>query len=119
MRLEDLRGLFSTSNELRNRILEFVQQQSIALEQSGLQQTARGEERLARWLLLSRDRTGTDTMTKRQEFMADMLGTHRTTVTLVATSLQQRGLISYRRGKVTIVSRADLEKDACGCLQGM
>lgn len=65
--------------------------------------------------LLSRDRTGTDTMTMTQEFIADMLGTRRTTVTLVASSLQQRGLISYRRGKVTIVSRADLEKAACGC----
>ena len=116
MRLDDLRGLFSTSSELRNRILEFVQQQSIALEQiAACNKLHEAEERLARWLLMTRDRTDTDTMTMTQEFMADMLGTRRTTVTLVASSLQQRGLISYRRGKVTIVSRMELEKAACDC----
>jgi CRP-like cAMP-binding protein len=64
---------------------------------------------------MTRDRTSNDTMTMTQEFMADMLGTRRTTVTLVAGSLQQRGLISYRRGKISIVSRSELERAACDC----
>jgi len=73
------------------------------------------EARLGRWLLMSRDRANTDTMTMTQEFLADMLGTRRTTVTLVAGSLQRQGLIEYKRGKVTIVSREALEKVACDC----
>ncbi|MBW4038313.1 MAG: Crp/Fnr family transcriptional regulator [Acidobacteria bacterium] len=116
MRRDDLKTLFVTSTELRNRILEFIQQQSVTLEQiAACNKLHEAEERLARWLLMSRDRADNDTMTMTQEFMADMLGTRRTTVTLVASSLQQRGLISYRRGKVTIVSRHDLEKAACDC----
>lgn len=116
MRLEDLRAMFLTSSELRTRILEFVQQQNVTLEQiAACNKLHEAEQRLARWLLMSRDRADQDTMTMTQEFMADMLGTRRTTVTLVASSLQDRGLISYRRGKVTIVSRENLEKAACDC----
>ncbi len=73
------------------------------------------EHRLARWLLMCRDRSEQDTMTLTQEFMADMLGTRRTTVTMVASSLQERGMISYRRGKVTILSHTELAKAACPC----
>lgn len=116
IRLDDLRALFVTSDELRTRIMQFVQQQIVTLEQiAACNKLHEAEERLARWLLMSRDRADMDTMTMTQEFMADMLGTRRTTVTLVASSLQERGLISYRRGKVTIVSRENLEKTACDC----
>lgn len=116
IRMEDLRTLFAASSELRSRLLEFVQQQIVTLEQiAACNKLHEAEERLARWLLMTRDRADTDTMTMTQEFMADMLGTRRTTVTLVASSLQERGLISYRRGKVTIVSRQKLEEAACDC----
>ena len=116
IRLDDLRAMFLTSGELRNLILEFIQQQNVTLEQiAACNKLHEAEQRLARWLLMSRDRADQDTMTLTQEFMADMLGTRRTTVTLVASSLQDRGLISYRRGKVTIVSRENLEKAACDC----
>ena len=67
------------------------------------------------WLLMARDRADQDTMTMTQEFLADMLGTRRTTVTLVAGNLQRRGLIEYKRGKVTITDRAGLEQAACNC----
>lgn len=116
MRLDDLRAMFLASGELRNRILEFVQQQNVTLEQiAACNKLHEAEQRLARWLLMSRDRADQDTMIMTQDFMADMLGTRRTTVTLVASSLQDRGLISYRRGKVTIVSREALVKAACDC----
>ena len=114
IRLEDLRTMFLSSDELRSRILQFVQQQNVTLEQiAACNKLHEAEERLARWLLMSNDRAGQDTMTMTQEFMADMLGTRRTTVTLVAGSLQERGVISYRRGRLTIVSRENLEKAAC------
>ena len=116
IRLDDLRAIFVTSEELRGRILEFVQQQNVALEQvAACNKLHEAEQRLARWLLMCRERSEQDTMTLTQEFMAHMLGTRRTTVTLVAGSLQERGLISYRRGKVTILSPTGLEKAACPC----
>lgn len=116
IRLDDLRTLFLESTELRTRVLEFVQQQSVTMGQiAACNKLHEAESRLARWLLMSRDRANTDTMTMTQEFLADMLGTRRTTVTLVAGSLQRQGLIEYKRGKVTIVSRKALEKVACDC----
>jgi CRP-like cAMP-binding protein len=116
IRLDDLRAIFLASEELRSRILEFIQQQNVAVEQvAACNKLHEAEQRLARWLLMCYDRSEQDTMTLTQEFMADMLGTRRTTVTVVASSLQERGMISYRRGKVTILSQKELEKAACHC----
>jgi CRP-like cAMP-binding protein len=116
IKLDDLRRLFNENEEMRRRVLEFVQQQSVTLNQlAACNKLHEAEARLARWLLMSRDRADTDTMTITQEFLADMLGTRRTTVTLVAGSLQRRGLIDYKRGKVTILSRESLEHAACDC----
>jgi CRP-like cAMP-binding protein len=116
IRLEELKEMFLTSGELRQRVLEFVQQQAVTLEQiAACNKLHEAEERLARWLLMARDRADQDTMTMTQEFLADMLGTRRTTVTLVAGSLQQRGLIEYKRGKIKIVDRKGLAGAACDC----
>ena len=116
VRLDELRALFQTSGELRFKILEFVQQQNVTLEQiAACNKLHAAEQRLARWLLMCSDRSGVETMALTQEFMADMLGTRRTTVTMVASSMQERGMIAYRRGRVTILSRALLEKAACHC----
>lgn len=73
------------------------------------------EKRCCRWLLTTHDRIGRDEFPLTQEFLATMLGVRRPTVTLVATSLQQQGLISYRRGYVTIVDRNRLEAASCEC----
>lgn len=72
-------------------------------------------ERLARWLLTCHDRIEADRMPLTHEFLASMLGTPRTTVTLAAGTLQQAGLIAYTRGHVTIKDRAGLEEAACEC----
>ena len=73
------------------------------------------EARFCRWLLSCRDRIDTNTVSLTQEFLADMLGVQRTTVTVVARALQAAGLIRYRRGVVDIVDRAGLEAIACEC----
>ena len=73
------------------------------------------EERLGRWLLMSADRVGTDTLALTQELLAQMLGTRRSSVTLAAGILQKAGFISYTRGNVTIVDRTKLEGAACEC----
>ncbi|MFN4176579.1 Crp/Fnr family transcriptional regulator [Phenylobacterium sp.] len=73
------------------------------------------EARFCRWLLTCHDRISSDTMALTQEFLADMLGVQRTTVTAVARSLQEKGLIRYRRGVVDILDRAGLEALTCEC----
>lgn len=72
-------------------------------------------ERLARWLLTCRDRSESDELLLTHEFLGEMLGAPRTTVTLAAKQLQNAGLIRYSRGHVTIVRRKGLEKVACEC----
>jgi CRP-like cAMP-binding protein len=73
------------------------------------------EARFCRWLLSCRDRIDTDTINLTQEFLADMLGVQRTTVTAVAGALQAKGLIRYRRGVVDILDRPGIEAMACEC----
>ena len=73
------------------------------------------EQRLARWLLLARDRMGVDEFPLTQEFVAMMLGASRSTVTVVAGMLQNAGLITYRRGRLTIVDVGRLETMSCEC----
>jgi CRP-like cAMP-binding protein len=73
------------------------------------------EERFCRWLLTCHDRISSDTIALTQEFLADMLGVQRTTVTAVARSLQEKGLIRYRRGVVDVVDRPALQQLSCEC----
>ena len=72
-------------------------------------------QRCARWLLMAHDRVGADRFTLTQEFLGQMLGVQRPTVSLAAQALQSLGLIRYVRGQVTITDRAGLESAACGC----
>ena len=73
------------------------------------------EQRLARWLLTAQDRMDADEFPLTQEFVAMMLGASRTTVTAVAGTLQKAGLITYHRGRVSILKRAKLEAASCEC----
>jgi CRP-like cAMP-binding protein len=73
------------------------------------------EQRLARWLLMARDRMGSDEFPLTQEFVAMMLGASRPTVTVVAGTLQKAGLITYRHGRVAIRDPKSLEAASCEC----
>jgi CRP-like cAMP-binding protein len=75
------------------------------------------EERCARWLLMTHDRTGTDEMKLKQRFLSFMLGVHRPAVSLAAGALQKAGIIRYSRGTIRILDRAALEAAACGCYE--
>jgi len=75
------------------------------------------EARFSRWLLHSADRAESDTVHLTQEFLAEMLGVRRTSVTDVASHIQKLGCITYTRGVIKIVDRKALESLACECYQ--
>jgi CRP-like cAMP-binding protein len=73
------------------------------------------EARTARWLLATHDRVGEDSFVLTQDFLAVMLGVTRPQVSIAAGTLRRRGLIAYRRGKITITDRSGLEAAVCEC----
>jgi len=77
------------------------------------------DERLARWLLMSQDRIGSATVPLTQEFLAHMLGTRRSSVSVAAGVLQKAGLITYTRGSVQIENRPGLMSASCECYESM
>jgi CRP-like cAMP-binding protein len=75
------------------------------------------EERFARWVLMTHDRVSGDEFYLTQEFLADMLGVHRPSVSVVAGAFQQAGFIKYSRGHMSILDRAGLEDASCECYE--
>src|SRR5579859_882151 len=73
------------------------------------------QQRLSRWLLMTQDRVHSGVLPITHDFIATMMGTDRSTVSLAASVLQKRGIIDYVRGEVKIVNRRKLEKSACEC----
>ena len=72
-------------------------------------------QQLCRWLLLTLDRLPSNELTMTQELIASMLGVRRESITETAVILQREGLISYRRGHITVINRAGLEAQSCEC----
>jgi len=73
------------------------------------------QQRLSRWLLMTQDRVDSGTLPITHDFIATMMGTDRSTVSLAASVLQKKGIIEYVRGAVKIANRRKLEKSACEC----
>ncbi len=116
MPLAAFRREFQQNFEVRERLLDFVQQQmNLAFQIAACNRLHKAHARFARWLLMVQDRVNQDVLPMTQEFLGDMLGTRRTTVGEVAGDLQRRGAIEYRRGVIRIVDRKALERETCEC----
>jgi CRP-like cAMP-binding protein len=101
---------------MHSRLHRYTQFTIVQLAQSvACNQLHDTEQRAARWLLMTRDRVARDSFPMTQQFLAQMLGVRRATVSGVATALQQAGMIAYHRGAITILDNAALERTACEC----
>ena len=111
-----LRERFVKGGLLQRLVLTFAYLQLVQTSQSVLcNRMHEVDSRLARWLLASADRMESDSLNLTQEFLAQMLGVQRSTVTVAAGDLQRAGLIGYSRGKIHILDRARLSATACEC----
>ena len=107
---------FRRNPELNAAVLRFVQSEALVMSQlAACNRLHEIEERLARWLLMVADKTGELRMELTQEFLSEMLGSRRSSVTIAAGTLQRTGLINYRRGRIEILDRELLEDAACEC----
>ena len=107
---------FCTLDSLHRLVLQQVQEQVSVLAQLTACNRLHGvEQRLARWLLMVQDRLRRPTFSITQEFLAEMIGVRRPTVTLVVGRLQREHVIECGRGQVRIVDREGLERLTCEC----
>jgi len=114
--VEDARREFRLGGDFQSLALRYVQAQLVQAAQSaGCNAKHNFEQRLARWLLICADRTHTDTFKISHEFLADMLGVRRPTVSTTAGSLKRKGLIDYTRGEIRILDVLGLTKTSCEC----
>lgn len=114
--IEVLQAEFKRSEHVRDLFVSYSEtllsqvQQTVAC--NALHTT---EERMCRWLLMMHDRAEGEALPYTHEFLSNMLGANRKSVTLAAQSLQMAGLISYRRGRIRVNDRPGLEKASCEC----
>jgi CRP-like cAMP-binding protein len=108
--------LFETCDECRHSVLQIAQSEmNISARLSACNLRHEAQARFARWLLTASDRIGSETLLMSQECFAAMLGTQRTTVSLVGGSLQRLGLIRQSRGMIVLLDRPGLLAAACEC----
>ena len=111
-----LKEEFGRSGAVQHLLLRYTQALLTQMAQTAVCNRHHSvEQQLCRWLLLSLDRLSDNNLTMTQELIANMLGVRREGVTEAAGKLQTAGLISYSRGKITVLDRPRLEKKACEC----
>lgn len=111
-----LRNEFERDGKLRSHLQKYLLANLIqSAQNAACNRLHTISERLARWLLTCQDRVQSDRMPLTHEFLSQMLGAPRTTVTLAAGMLHQAGSIEYSRGYVTVTNRQKLEAVACEC----
>jgi CRP-like cAMP-binding protein len=117
---DTLLGMLRQCPVLEQRLQQFAQIMTLQTAQiAACNRLHEVNERLGRWLLMSCDRIGSETVPLTQELLAQMLGTRRSSVTVAAGMLQKAGLIAHSRGEVKIVDRERLEEASCECYEIM
>jgi CRP-like cAMP-binding protein len=115
VKAEDLPRALAGAPHLLGRIGRFMLLQSMqAAQTAACNRLHNLEQRLARWLLMTQDRVGSE-FAMTQEYLAEMMGTGRPSVSLAASQMQKAGAIRYSRGLVKVVDRGALEKLSCEC----
>ncbi len=115
-RMGIVRDEFLKGGAFAQLIHSFVYMQMMQMSQSVLCNRLHPvEARMARWMLTACDRMQTETLQLTQEYLAQMLGSRRSTVTVSAGNLQREGLIDYTRGRIRVVNRKGLESRSCEC----
>ncbi|WP_026735221.1 Crp/Fnr family transcriptional regulator [Fischerella sp. PCC 9605] len=116
MDAEILQREFERGGVLQKKLLLYTQALVTQISQNAVCKSHHSiEQQLARWLLCVQDCLGRDEIFLTQQYIADLMGTRRATITVAAGSLQQEGMIRYSRGKIVILNRAALEATACEC----
>ena len=116
MKADVLRREFERCGPLHKLVLYYVHTLIVVLAQSGACNRFHTiRQRFCRWVLTSLDRARSSEIRSTQEFLSQMLGVNRGSASQVASALQRAGLISYRRGRITILDRSGLEAAACEC----
>ncbi len=111
-----LRREFNRGGQLQDLLLRYIHTVLTQISHSAAcNRFHTMEARLCRWLLASRDHVKADTLYLTQEFLSQMIGAPRTSVTMIARSLQASGLIRYRRGKIQILDSEGLATASCEC----
>lgn len=114
--LEAARNEFRLGGLFQDLVLHYVQAQLVqAMQSAGCSAKHNFEQRLARWLLICADRAHCNSFKMSHEFLADMLGAGRPTVTITAGILKRKGLIEYSRGKIHILDVPGLAATSCEC----
>ena len=117
---QQMRAAVATSKSLRVKLYEHDQMLLAQAQQSAACNAKHQiEERLCRWLLRTRDLVESDSIELTQEFLAQMLGVRRTSVTLAARHLQAVKLIKYRRGHIQILDEKALQDASCECYEAV
>jgi CRP-like cAMP-binding protein len=116
MKAKVLQEEFKLGGQFQRLLLRYTQALITQISQTAVCNRLHSvEQQLCRWLLLSHDRVNSDELIMTQELIADMLGVRREGVTVAAGHLQDRGAISYVRGRIQILDRKRLEDTACEC----
>src|ERR1700685_29515 len=114
--IELLQLEFKTSEHVRNLFVSYSETLLSQVQQTVACNTVHTtEERMCRWLLMMHDRAEGELLAYTHEFLAHILGANRKSVTLAAQSMQNAGLISYRRGTIQVRDRPGLEETSCEC----
>ena len=118
LRAQELKDEFGRFGPTMHLLLRYTQALITQMAQTAVCNRHHSvDQQLCRWLLLSLDRLGSNELKMTQELIANMLGVRREGVTEAAGKLQDAGLISYRRGKITVLDRPALEARSCECYQ--